>query len=61
MVNRYIKRFSLTIILRNKLVLQNVKIFTYQICPVPRNISQEYITVGNFLWLINKNDKLEAL
>ena len=61
MVNRYIKRFSLTIILRNKLVLQNVKIFAYQICSVPRNISQEYITVGNFLWLINKNDKLEAL
>lgn len=61
MVNRCIKRFNLTIMLRNKLVLQNVKIFTYHICPVPRNKSQEYIPVGNFMWLINKNDKLEGL
>lgn len=38
-----------------------LKLFTYQIFPVPRNKSQEYVTVGNFMWLINKNDKLEAL
>ena len=35
MVNRCIKRFNLTIMLRNKLVLQNVKIFTYQISLSP--------------------------